>query len=333
MGGELGLSCAFAAAAIVSLGASGVLVSRLERVGERLHLTEAMLGLVAALAADGPEISAAVTAIVRRQAAVSIGVILGSNAFNLAALLGLSALVAGRIRFHRRVLLLEGTVALAMVALVVSVILRIVSPVFGVVLALVVLVPYVGGAALRRAMLQRLPLPARAMSWFSGALREEEEELATAIRPRRGRPVDAGVAGVALVIMIGASAEMERFASTLGGDFRVRAIIVGALVLAAVTSLPNAVAAIYLASRGRGAATLSVALNSNSLNVIAGFLAPSALAFSIAMPRGAWLVVAGYAGLTVLALALAFAGRGLSRRAGLLVIAAYAVFAGLLFVR
>ena len=45
----------FVAAAVLSLGASTVLVVRLERVGARLGLSEALLGLVAALAADTPE--------------------------------------------------------------------------------------------------------------------------------------------------------------------------------------------------------------------------------------------------------------------------------------
>jgi len=42
---------AFVAGALVSLAVSWVLVSRLERVGERLGLSEALLGIVAALAA------------------------------------------------------------------------------------------------------------------------------------------------------------------------------------------------------------------------------------------------------------------------------------------
>ena len=48
-------------------------------------------------------------------------------------------------------------------------------------------------------------------------------------------------------------------------------------MLAAVTSLPNAVAAVYLASRGRGAAMLSTTLNSNALNVAAGLLLPATI--------------------------------------------------------
>jgi hypothetical protein len=39
-------------------------------------------------------------------------VVLGSNVFNLVALLGLGAIVAGGISLHRRVVVLGGTVAL-----------------------------------------------------------------------------------------------------------------------------------------------------------------------------------------------------------------------------
>ena len=66
----------FALSAGVSLGASVVLVSRLERVGERLGVSEALLGLLAALAADGPEITSSVTAIAGGHPAVGIGVTL-----------------------------------------------------------------------------------------------------------------------------------------------------------------------------------------------------------------------------------------------------------------
>src|SRR5215472_10563683 len=106
----------FAGAAAASLLASWLLVSRLERVGERLGLSEALLGIVAALAADAPEITAAITALTSHQHGIGAGVVLGSNVFNLAALLGLGAIVAGRIRLHRRVVVLGGTVAVLVAA-------------------------------------------------------------------------------------------------------------------------------------------------------------------------------------------------------------------------
>ena len=61
--------------AAISLAVSWLLVSRLERIAERLGLSEALLGLVAALAADAPEVTAAVTAM----AATSSGSAPGSS--------------------------------------------------------------------------------------------------------------------------------------------------------------------------------------------------------------------------------------------------------------
>ena len=82
------------------------------------------------------------------------------------------------------------------------------------------------------------------------------------------------------------------------------------IVLAAVTSLPNAVAAVSLAQRGR-AATLSTAMNSNVLKVTLGFLLPSALIGIGSASASATLVAGAYLGVTLLALARAYAGRGL----------------------
>ena len=72
-----------------------VFARRLDHVGLRLGLPEALLGLLTALAADAPEISSAISALVQHEHAVAVGVVVGSNAFNLAAMLGLSAVVTG----------------------------------------------------------------------------------------------------------------------------------------------------------------------------------------------------------------------------------------------
>src|SRR5664280_771442 len=124
----------FALSAAVSLAASVLLVSRLERVGERLGMSEALLGLVAALAADGPEITASVTALASGHGTVGIGVTLGSNVFNLAALLGLSAVVAGRIVLHRRAIILVGALGLWIALLSLGVVAGLVGPSAGLLL-------------------------------------------------------------------------------------------------------------------------------------------------------------------------------------------------------
>jgi cation:H+ antiporter len=316
----------FGLSAALSLGASVLLVSRLERVGERLGVSEALLGLIAALAADGPEITSSITAIAGGHGTVGIGVTLGSNVFNLAALLGISALIAGRIRFHRREIALEGAVGLWMAALSVAVVAGFVPAAVGLLLALAVFVPYVAVSAESPAARARIRLPARWSEWLARALAEEEAELAVAIRPERGDRRDALVALAALVVVVGASVAMEQLATTMGERMGWSQIIVGGLILAAVTSLPNLVAAIYLSSRGRGGATLSEAFNSNVFNVIVGLLLPGAI-LGIASEAGSGLVVAlSYAALTCMALALAFRGHGLTRWTGSIIIAGYCVF-------
>ena len=316
----------FAAGVAVSLSASWLLVSRLERLAERAGFSEAWLGLVAALAADAPEITSAVTALARGQASVGTGVVIGSNVFNLAALLGLAAVVAGRIGFHRRVVLLGGVpgmwVALASLLVAGAVL----PPAAGLALAAVVIVPYAVVLGLRRASVERLRLPAAWAGWLVAAVHEEEDELAEAIRPRRGTWRDGLAAAVALVVVVAASITMEQAATTLGRGWRVADIITGGLVLAVVTSLPNVVTAVYLARRGRGAAVLSTALNSNAINVVAGLLIPASLTGLGPRSGQGILVAAWYAGLTVLALTLAYRGSGLRRVPGAAIIGGYLAF-------
>jgi cation:H+ antiporter len=321
---------AFLIGAVVSLGTSWILVSRLERVGERLGLSEALLGMLAALAADSPEITAAITALVHHQATVGAGVVLGSNVFNLAALLGLGAVVEGHIRLHRKVVVFSGAVALLVGAACFLSVGGRLSAGAGLAIVIAVLVPYVVLLGAHQRVLARLGLPERWAAWINAAIVEEESELEEAIHPKRGTGTDAAMAVGALLVVILASVAMERGASSLGMHFGIPEVVVGALVLAAVTSLPNAVSAIYLARRGRGAATLSVALNSNSLNVTAGLLIPAAV-IGLAKPSGSGLLVTGwYVGLTAVSLVLAYVGHGLRRSSGSLIIAAYALFVVLL---
>jgi len=317
----------FLAGALVSLAASWLLVSRLERVGERLGLSEALLGVVAALAADAPEITAAVSALAGHQQRVGAGVVLGSNVFNLAALLGLGAVVAGRIGLHRKVVALGGAVAMWVAVVCLAVVAGVLPVTAGLALALVILILYLVLLGTEGRNIGRLGLLRRCAVWLRSAVSEEEAELEAAIRPGRGRWPDAAAAAGALAVVIVASVAMERAASDLGQLYAVPQIVTGGLVLAAVTSLPNAVAAVYLAARGRGAATLSTALNSNTLNVVAGLLLPGALIGLGEASGQAGLVTAWYVVLSLAVLALAWRRRGLGRGAGLLVIAAYAVFA------
>jgi len=322
----------FCVGVVASLAASWLLVTRLERLGERAGFSEAWLGLVAALAADAPEITSSVVALSRGQASVGAGVVIGSNVFNLAALLGLAAVVAGSIGFHRRVVVLSGVPAVWLAAVCLLTVAAVVAPVAGLGLAAVVLVPYVVVLGMSRVRMEHLRLPARWVRWLLAAVHEEETELAEAIRPRPGTWRDAVAALAALIAVVGASTVMEIAATAVGRRYAVADIVTGGLVLAVVTSLPNAVSAVYLARRGRGAAVLSTALNSNAINVVGGLLIPASLAGLGPGSGQDTLVAAWYAGLTLFALALAYRGRGVGRAAGTAIIAGYLAFVTALIV-
>ena len=272
------------------------------------------------------------TALAHHQRGIGAGVTIGSNVFNLAALLGLGAVVAGRIGLHRKVVVLGGTVALVIAAVCVLAVAGTIGAGTGLALVLVVLVPYAVLLGARRSVVERLGLPARWSVWLSDAVTEEEVELEEAIRPPRGRAIDAVLALGALGVVVVASVAMEQGASTLGVRYGIAEIVVGGLVLAAVTSLPNAVAAVYLARRGRGAAALSTALNSNAINVTAGLLIPATIV-GLSKPSASGLLVAGwYLGLTAVTLLLAYAFGGLHRSSGWAIIAMYALFVTALLV-
>jgi cation:H+ antiporter len=306
------------------------LVTRLERVAERFGFSEALLGVVAALAADAPEITSSVSALSQHQFTIGAGVVIGSNVFNLAALLGLGAVVSGRVPLHRRVVILGGVVAVWVALWCLLSTSGAASDDVGLIAVAVVLLGYVVLLGTPRRVLRGLRLPCALSQWVVLAIEEEELELQEAISPPRGRPIDMATALGALIIVVVSSVVMEHAASHLGHHFHVPNVIVGGVVLAAVTSLPNAVAAVHLASQGRGSAALSTALNSNNLNVLAGLFIPGAI-LAVAAPSAAGNVAAVcFAALTVLTLLLAYARSGLTRSAGWIIIAGYAIFVAVL---
>jgi len=319
---------AFCLGTAVSLATSYLLVTRLERIGERLGLSEALLGLVAALAADAPEITSAVTALAQHQQKIGAGVVIGSNVFNLAALLGLGTVVAGHIALHRRVVLLGGVVGLWVAVICLVTTTGTIPPGAGLVAVLAVLIPYAILLGVGRARLGRLPVARRWADWLAVAIHEEEEELEEVIHPRHGRRADVLVAAAALVAVVVASVVMEQAATSLGTHFGVPQIVIGGVVLAAVTSLPNAVAAVYLAIRGRGAAMLSTTLNSNTLNVTAGLLLPATITGLGPPSAHAVLIAVWYLGLTAAAVGVACRDGGVRRVTGVLIIGSYLVFLG-----
>jgi cation:H+ antiporter len=310
----------FAGAFALTVSSSVVLARELDRIGERLGFSEALLGIVTALGADAPEIASAVAALVAGHEDTGVGVVVGSNVFNIAGLLGLSALIAGPVRIHPHGLALTGGVAIAVALVGALVAVGVLPGAAGLVLALLALAPYVTVSALHERARARLP----------GFLREAVvEEQQDARRDEYARPatgLDALAVVPALAAVVGGAYGMVAAAQSLADRWDVSDVVLGALVLAALTSIPNLIAAVRLARHGRGAACVSESLNSNNANILVGLCVPAVIlglgsASGIEIFAACWMV-----GLTVVAVALGF-GRGLTRREGVVIIALYVVFA------
>ena len=69
-----------------------------------------------------------------------------------------------------------------------------------------------------------------------------------------------------------------------------------------------------------------MALNSNAVNVVVGLMIPAVLVAGATRSRDGALIMAAYVGLTLVTLGLAWAGRGLGRWAGGLIIVLYVAF-------
>ena len=306
--------------------ASAVLCHRLDQVGTHLGVSEGLLGLITALGADSPEIASAVTALANGQHDLGKSVILGSNIFNLAWLLGFGAVISGRVTCGRETLLLNVGVALWVTGAVAAQFLFDISPaVIGLLIAMVML-PYILVSALKPAQLRWLRVPGSAAIWFRDAVSGTEVDTGDERHPSSPSWADAVAILPLLGMVVLASIGMVRSAAVLGERWGLSQVVIGALVLATLTGIPNVIAAIRLAIQGRGSAVVSETFNSNSLNLIVGAYVPTLFLTSGALSPTARLSLWWLVGITVLTTILLLRG-SLQRRGGGLLIIVYLAFA------
>jgi cation:H+ antiporter len=307
--------------------ASEFLTRGLENIGARLRFSEGLLGIVTALGADAPEICAASAALFSSHHDVGIGVVLGSNVFNLAGLLGLSAVIVGKVDIGREGLLLNGGVALFVAGVVTALVLGLTVPWFSVVLLFVVLIPYVVLLAMHPAQIARLKMPGPVTRFLTAAIGHAHRDTRKRTHTRPARWIDGLVVAASLAVVVLSSIGAVHAAVALAARWNLHHAVMGTLILAALTSIPNLLAAVTLAREGRGAAVVSESLNSNTMNILAGLSLP-ALIFGMGKASGqALFTVWWMLGMTVFAVVAAGRRRGLNRTGGAILIALYLVFA------
>lgn len=313
----------FAASCLLSIYCSSALIVSIETLARKLGLNEVTLGLIAALCADTPEITSAFTAHASTHSNIGVGIVVGSNLFNIATLLGLGAIIARKIKLERDVIANEGLFALVVAALSFLFVARLIPGPATLVISVLAFILYIAVTTnkLKESWLSKLPLSIS--KYLRASSQHEKMELKPAIDDLSNKTIRPLWGVISLVGVILASVVMESSASTFGSRFGISPLIVGAIFLAAITSMPNLVAAIFLARRGRSSALLSEALNSNSINLLAGLFIPG-LIFGIGkLDQSSSFIVVANLVITFGLLMYCYIRRGLTATSGIAIIALY----------
>ena len=292
----------FVVSLVATLYAAAVFGERLDNLGARLGLPESVLGLLTAAGADAPELATAIAALVSGSNNVGFGVVVGSNVFNIAAMIGVSAIFCGGVRISRGALALEGGVSSIVTVAVVLLAFGVLPAWAALTIAVVVLVPYA-----------------------VVAFRREVGE------PRHRRQHVGGkgfllIPPAVAVIVLG-SIGMVHAGLKLGHAAGLSDVLIGTLVLAVVTSIPNAFTGVRLGRAHRGSALVSETLNSNTINLVGGVAIPALFVTvvgggALGKANGVWLLAA-----TALAVGLLAARGGVRRWGGWLLVGSWVAFA------
>jgi cation:H+ antiporter len=313
------------------LFASDRLVAAVEAAGDRYGWPAGVVGLLAAAGADGPEVSAAFIALAAGAHDVSLGVILGSNMFNLAAVLGLPILVFGFVAVRRYGLMLNGGTMLLTTLLAAAILLDAMPAKMGLALVVAVLAAYL------YLVVRPSPSPSpgqtateNAATGEAGDETREEREREREVDTSLGFPAGAVLLRrsiAATAVIIGGCDVLVNATLHLGPRVGLPSTFTGTFMLAALTSLPNVWVAMTLARRHRGAVLVSAVCNSNTINVAFGICLPAQFTAMQLSSVVRHVDIPALAVLTAVSVALIWLGRGLGRGGASIVVGGYVVFA------
>lgn len=323
----------FLVSLIIVIATSARFTSKLEELCEALNLSIGILSLLSALGANVPNYVSSAIASLSGHIDVGIGIIVGSNIFNLTIILGLCAVLTPErsgmtldVREKRDV----GTIA--RYALVIMN------------LAFVVICWLPGGPFLTA---QQTPVGSHLLLLLSAILvlgvfsallvhiiRRTHGGEGTMVHHhevKRKAPLSilrlGGEILLTLAIALGGVLVMVQSGQTLTADLHMPSVLSGLLVLAVATSLPNTVVAISLVRSGEAAACVEEVYSSGSINAALGIVLPLVFLQGVLHDRFLLLLDAPLT-LALILYTLVFVLRGrLSRGVGILLLVLYAGWA------
>lgn len=306
---------------LLGLGGEGV-VRGAVGVARRLGVSELLIGLtLVGFGTSTPEIMTSVSAALRGSDGVALGNVLGSNISNILLIAALAA-IARPINVPRNAVFRDGStmigasVALALFAAFFTIIERWTGA-----LMLMLLVTYLWST-------WRLE---RGGDTASGALHTAEGQIYEPAPPGLWVSLAFAVAGIALLVF-GADLLVQG-AVTLARSAGLSETVIGLTIVAIGTSLPELVATLAAAAKGRSDVAFGNVVGSNIYNIL-GVLGLTSIIRPIALPTDLGLIDWGvFVGSALLLVFHAWRGARISRREGGLLLACYVLYVAYLMSR
>lgn len=289
------LILSFLASLLVALGASAWFTRSLETIVDLFDLSTSLLSLLGALGANIPNYAASIVALAQGHLVVGLGIIIGSNIYNIAIILALSTFATSPSRGivlsakeAQDVQRVAGYTLAIMFTTLFSVWFLSTS-VAQFTLHLPVLASVLLGATnllalfcfglLSHHALQREPHVAPRVNNDTST----KDALLADAPFLRGRAIATAI--LTLLLALGAVVVMVQSAQAIAFVIHLSPLILGLLILAIATSLPNTVVAVILARTGRASACVEEVLSSNSINAALGVALPLLIWHSLITDR------------------------------------------------
>lgn len=278
----------FVLSLVIALGASAWFTRRLEVLSDHFRFSPGLLSLLGALGANIPNYVASLTAAISGQVGAGIGIIIGSNIYNIAIILGISTFAAPARRGivlaqkEARDASLVGMAALAMMLTTALAVGALEWKAF-----LPASSPALSLASFALSVFNVLTLGLFGILSFHALQREPEvflsaegkaessNEGVSQTTKRVSRTVRVlGEVIVALGMALAAVVVMVETGQTIAADVHLPEAVLSLIILAIATSLPNTVVAFTLARTSRASASVEEVFSSNSVNVALGVALP-----------------------------------------------------------
>jgi cation:H+ antiporter len=318
---------------IIVIKSADVFVDNIVEIGGALGISQIILGVTAsAIGTSLPEFGSAMIATLTGSADLGVGTVIGSNIWNIAGILGISATVAGVIRTNKEGLTRDWLMMLGT----------------GLILLFFMLfgdINWPAAVVMIIAYCFYLWVLIKAQRKHSGEESQKDEKtheeqlkentLEIDIKQKSdGRPKNAVNKKTVTYVLIGIAGLivgcrlLVYSADELGTIFGIPEMIMGLFVLAVGTSIPELVVTLTSAMKGLHDLSIGTVLGSNTFNILIGIGVP-ALLLSVPVDRISLTFDAPVMiFVTVLLMALIKMGKGkLNRVGGIVLLVTYMVYA------